>query len=119
MSNEIKLDCVSQVVEFLEVEPTHPGSSLRLDMGARIFFGFIPRFSGTIHSVVSDVPVYSETSVVTSLILRFAGPTQFFKGAHSSRVCVRAFIGVIARSLNHYFGMIDYLDCQTDMNGLN
>jgi hypothetical protein len=35
------------------------------------------------------VLVDSETSVVTSLITRFAVPTQLFKDAHRDRVCVR------------------------------
>jgi hypothetical protein len=35
--------------------------------------------------VVGDVLVDSETPVVTSSILKFAGPTQFFGGAHRGR----------------------------------
>jgi hypothetical protein len=49
-------------------------------------------------SVVGDVPVDSEVPLVTSSILRFAGPTQFFGGAHKGKVCVRAFIGVSMHS---------------------
>ena len=48
--------------------------------------------------VVGDVPVNSETPVVTSSILRFAGPTQFFRCAHMGRVYVRTFIRVSVRS---------------------
>jgi len=46
--------------------------------------------------VVGDVPVNSEAPAVTSSISRFAGPTQFFGGAHRDRVCVHAFIRVSA-----------------------
>jgi hypothetical protein len=38
--------------------------------------------------VVGDVPVNNETFMATLLILRFAGPTQFFGGAHKGRMCV-------------------------------
>ena len=41
-------------------------------------------------SVVGDILVDSETSVVTSSISRCAG--IIFGGAHRSRVCVRVFI---------------------------
>jgi hypothetical protein len=43
--------------------------------------------------VVCDVPVGDEVPVVTSRISRSVG-AQSFGGAHSSRVCVRVFIGV-------------------------
>jgi len=36
--------------------------------------------------VVGDVPVDSESLVVTSSISRFVGPTWFFGGAHRGRV---------------------------------
>jgi len=49
-------------------------------------------------SVVCDVPIDSEAFVMTSLISRFANPTQVFGGAHRGRVCVRAFIGVSVHS---------------------
>ena len=54
--------------------------------------GFIRRFNGAILSVVSDVPVDSESPVVTSSFSRFVGPTQFFGGAHRGRVCVCAYV---------------------------
>jgi hypothetical protein len=38
--------------------------------------------------VVGDVPVDNETSVVTSSILRFAGPTQLFRGAYRGRMLI-------------------------------
>jgi hypothetical protein len=62
--------------------------------GCLLFSGFILEFNDAILSVVSDVPVNSETFMVTSSISRFAGPTQFFEGAPRVRVRVRAFIGV-------------------------
>jgi hypothetical protein len=55
-------------------------------------------FNDTVLSVVGDVSVDSETPEVTTSILRFAGPTQFFGGAHKGRVCVRPFVGVSVRS---------------------
>jgi len=80
------------------VEPAHPGSSHRLGTGACIFSRIILGFNGIMLSVVGDVPVDSEASVVTSSISRFAGPTQFYRGAHRGRVYVRAFIWVSVRS---------------------
>jgi hypothetical protein len=53
----------AQLVRFLVVESAYPG------------------------------PVDSETFVVTLSISRFAGPIQFFGGAHRGMVCVRAFVG--------------------------
>jgi hypothetical protein len=41
-------------------------------------------------SVIEDVPIDNEASVVTSSISRFVSLTQFFGGAHKGRVCVRA-----------------------------
>jgi hypothetical protein len=58
---------------------------------------FVLGFNGAIFLVEGDVPVDSETHVVTSSISRFAGLTQFFGGAHKSRIYVRAFIGVSVR----------------------
>jgi hypothetical protein len=42
-------------------------------------------------SMVGDVPIDNEASVVTSSTSRFAGLTWFFGGAHRDRVCVRSF----------------------------
>jgi hypothetical protein len=42
----------------------------------------------------SNVPIDSETSMVTSSISRSNSPAQFFRGCHRNRVCVCAFIGV-------------------------
>ena len=52
------------------VEPAHPGSSHRLGTGACIFSRIILGFNGIMLSVVGDVPVDSEASVVTSSISR-------------------------------------------------
>jgi hypothetical protein len=83
---------VAQLVGLFVVEPAHLGSSPRLDTG------FISGFNSAILSVVGDVPVDSEASVVISSISRLAGPTHFFEGAYKGRVCVRAFVGVSVRS---------------------
>ena len=80
------------------VEPTHLGSSHRLRHGCSHFPEFILEFKGVILSVIGDLPVDSEASLVTSSILRFASPTQFFGGAHRGRVCVHTFIEVSVRS---------------------
>ena len=42
-------------------------------------------------SVVGDVPVDNETSVVTSSISIFAGLTRFFGCAHRGRMCVSVY----------------------------
>jgi hypothetical protein len=58
---------------------------------------YLPRFilglNDVILSVIDDVPVDSETPLLTLSILRFIGPSQFFRDAHRSRVCVHALIG--------------------------
>jgi len=59
-----------------------------------VFSRFILEFNDAIVLVVGNVPVDSETSMVTSSISRFDGSTRFFKDAHRDNVCVRAFIGV-------------------------
>ena len=41
-----------------------------------------------------DVPINSETSVVTSSISRFNPSTQSFGDAYKNSVCVYAFIGM-------------------------
>jgi hypothetical protein len=54
------------------------------------FSRFIPGFNDTMLLVLGDVSLDSEASVVTSSISRFAGPTQFFGGAHRGSVSVRS-----------------------------
>jgi len=61
------------MIRFLVVEPTHPGSSPRLGTVDRIFLELSQDFYGIMFSVVGDVPVDSETHVVTSSISRCAG----------------------------------------------
>ena len=61
------------------VEPAHPGSNSRLDMGARIYLDLFQDLTGDVLSVVGDVPVNSETPVVTSSTSRSAGCTVFLK----------------------------------------
>ena len=50
-------------------------------------------------SVIGDVPVDNETSVVTSSISSrgFVGP--IFEGAYKGRVCVHVFIGMSVHAL--------------------
>jgi hypothetical protein len=89
---------IAQLVGFLVMKPVHLGSSLRLDMGARFFLDLFQDLMTLFLSVIGDVSVDSEVPVVTSSISRFAGPTQFFGGAHRGRVCVCAFTRVSVRS---------------------
>ena len=60
----------------LMTSPTYKGSELIIDQLVRCshFLGFIPRFSGIMRFVVSDVPVDNEAPMVTSGISRSAGP---------------------------------------------
>lgn len=74
------------------MESAHPGSSPRLDAGARIFSGFILGFNRVMLSIVGDMLVYSETPMVTSSISRFTGLTRLFGRANRGRLCVRVFI---------------------------
>jgi hypothetical protein len=58
---------IDQLVRFLMVEPVHPGSSPRLGTGARIFLNLFQDLTALyMLSVVGDVPVDSETPVITS-----------------------------------------------------
>ena len=67
-----------------------------LYMCIAIEFGVI--LNGVVLSVVDDVPVDSETPMVTSSIFPgFAGPV--FEDAYRGKVCVRVFIGMSARVL--------------------
>jgi hypothetical protein len=63
------LDCeliIDQLVGFLVVEPAHLGSSPRLGTGARTFLDLFQNLTALCFSMVGDVPVDSETPVVTS-----------------------------------------------------
>jgi len=79
------------------VESVHPGSSLRLDTDARIFLNLFQNLTAKL-LVIDDMSLDNETSVVTSSISRFTGPTRFFECAHRGRVCMHVFIGVSVRS---------------------
>jgi hypothetical protein len=48
--------------------------------------------------VGGDVPVDSETILVTNFMNLKIKPAQSFGGAHRGRVCVRVFIGVSAHT---------------------
>jgi hypothetical protein len=48
--------------------------------------------------VGGDVPVDSETLLVTDFVNLKIKPAQSFEGAHRGRVCVCVFIGVSART---------------------
>jgi hypothetical protein len=62
----MELLIIDQLVRFLVVELVHPGSSPRLDTDVRIFLNLFLGFNGAMLSVVGDVPVDNEVSVVTS-----------------------------------------------------
>jgi hypothetical protein len=49
-------------------------------------------------SVEGDVPVDSETLLVTDFVNLKIKPTQSFRGAHRGRICVCVFIGVSAHT---------------------
>jgi hypothetical protein len=51
-----------------------------------------------IFSVRGDVPVDSDVLLVTDFVNLKIKPTQSFRGAHRSRVCMRVFIGVSAHT---------------------
>jgi len=57
-------------------------------------------------SVVGEVFIDSETSVVTSSISRFASLNQFFEDVYRSRVCVRAFIEMSVRLCMQAFAFV-------------
>jgi len=62
----------------------------------------MPGFTGIELSVVGDIPVDSETPVVTSLVSSqvFVGPV--FEGAHMGSVCVRVHWGEFACVVSVY-----------------
>jgi hypothetical protein len=49
-------------------------------------------------SVGGDISVDSDTLLVTDFVNLKIKPAQSFRGAHRSRVCMRVFIGVSART---------------------
>ncbi len=80
---------LAQLVEFLVVELTHPGSNPRFDMG--VIFTANYSFSGG-----GDISIDSETFLVTDFVTIKIKSTQSFECAHKDRMCVRVFIGISA-----------------------
>jgi hypothetical protein len=78
------------MVRFIVVELIHLCSNSRSDMGVV--------FTANYSLVGGDVPVDSETFLVTDFVNLKIKPTQSFGGAHRGRVCACIFIGVSART---------------------
>jgi hypothetical protein len=70
------------------VELTHTDLNLRFDIV--LYLRLI------ILSVGGDVPIDSETFLVTDFVNLKIKPHQSFRGAHKDRVCVYVFIGMSA-----------------------
>jgi hypothetical protein len=81
---------LAQLVRFLVVELTHPGSNTRFDMG--IVFTANYSFSG------GNVPIDSEVHLVTDFVNLKIKSAQSFRCVNRGRVCVRVFIEVSART---------------------
>jgi hypothetical protein len=77
---------LAQLVRFLVVELTHPGSNPKFDMCVAFTANY--SFSG------GNVPVDSETLLMTDFMNLKIKPAQSFGGAHRGRVYVRVFIWV-------------------------
>jgi hypothetical protein len=77
---------LTQLVRFLVVELTHPDLTWVLHLRLIIL------------SVGGDVPIDSETLLVTDFVNLKIKPAQSFGSDHKGRVCVRVFIGVSART---------------------
>jgi hypothetical protein len=60
-------------------------------------------------SVGGDVPVDSETLLVTDFINLKIKPTQSFECAHRDKLCVRVFIGVGAHTYMNIYIYIVFL----------
>jgi hypothetical protein len=59
--------------------------------------------------VGGDVPVDSNTLLVTDFVNLKIKPAQSFEGAHRGRVCVRVFIGMSARTCMSIYVCIVFL----------
>jgi hypothetical protein len=81
---------LAQLVRFLVVELTHPGSNPRFDMGVA--------FTANYSFSWRRRPIDNEALLVTDFVNLRIKPTQSFEGAHRGRVCVHVFIGVSART---------------------
>jgi hypothetical protein len=69
-----------QLVRFLVIELTHPGSNLTFDMSVA--------FTANYFLVRDDVTVDNDALLVTDFVNLKIKSTQFFKYAHMSRICV-------------------------------
>jgi hypothetical protein len=80
---------LAQLVRFLVVELTHPYSNPKFDMSITFILNY--SFSG------SNVPIDSETLLMTDFVNLKIKPAQSFKDAYRGRMCVHVFIWVSAR----------------------
>jgi hypothetical protein len=80
---------LAQLVRFIVVKLTHPGSNHKFDMCVAFTANY---------SLGDDVPVDSETLLMTDFVNLKIKPLQSFGGAHKNMVCIRVFIGVSART---------------------
>jgi hypothetical protein len=81
---------LAQLVRFLVMKLIHSGLNIIFDMSVT--------FTANILSVVGDVPIDSETLLVTDFVNLNIKPAQSFEGAHKGKMCVRMFIEVSART---------------------
>jgi hypothetical protein len=79
-----------QLVRFLVVKLTHSILNLRFDMSVI--------FTVNYFSVGGDVIVDRETFLMTDFMNLKINLTQFFRGAHRSRICVHVFIRLSANT---------------------
>jgi hypothetical protein len=79
-----------QLIRFLVAELIHSGSNSKFDMSVTFMTNYF--------LVGDDVPVDSETLLVTDFVNLKIKPTQSFRDAHRDRLCVRAFIWVSAHT---------------------
>jgi hypothetical protein len=77
---------LAQLVKFLMVKLTYSVSNSRFDM----YVAFMTNY----FLVGCDVPIDSETLLVTDFVNLKIKPVQSFGCAHRIRVCVHAFIGM-------------------------
>jgi hypothetical protein len=81
---------LAQLVRFLIMKLIHSGLNIIFDMSVT--------FTANILSVVGDVPIDSETLLVTDFVNLNIKPAQSFEGAHKGKMCVCMFIEVSART---------------------
>jgi hypothetical protein len=92
---------LAQLVRFLGVELTQPDLNPKFDMSVTF----------TVHYflVGGDVPVDSESLLMTDFVNLKIKPAQSFGGAHKSKVCVHVFIGVNAHTYMSIYIYIVFL----------